>query len=173
MPGSLRTPNISTVPVKVTALQGLFDRQAIDDRAASSVDEPGALLHLADEFFVEQSLGLLMQGAVLRVSRAVDASADAKLTTVITSHCATRSSSLSTRRALRALAASCHQLKSTWRTHQAGGRCSQTIEALCSRSLAVAARLGIRYVHSRQCRPPFLRDRKRCEQSRRHSSRPR
>ena len=66
MLGLSPTPNISAVSVQVTTFEGLLDRQSIDDRATSSIHQPGPLLHLGDELLVEQALGLLVQRAVLQ-----------------------------------------------------------------------------------------------------------
>ena len=51
-------------PGEVTTLQGLNKIVAVDDLAARSVDEVGALLHAADQLLVEQALRVLVQWTV-------------------------------------------------------------------------------------------------------------
>lgn len=62
--GGLREPDITTVTGEVARLQGLGDILLDDNGATGSVDEVRALLHLADELLVEQTLGLLVERAV-------------------------------------------------------------------------------------------------------------
>lgn len=46
-------------------LQSLLDGIAVTNGASSSVDQPRTRLHLADEFFVEETTSLLVERAVL------------------------------------------------------------------------------------------------------------
>lgn len=46
-------------------LQSLLDGITVTNGAPSSVDQPRTRLHLADEFFVEETTSLLMKRAVL------------------------------------------------------------------------------------------------------------
>lgn len=60
----LGEPHIASVSAQLSGLEGRGDVLFDDDGAAGGVDEPGAGLHLADELFVEQAAGLLVQWAV-------------------------------------------------------------------------------------------------------------
>lgn len=60
----LGEPDVTAVAAEVAGLEGLGDVLLDDDRAAGGVDEPSAGLHLGDEVLVEQTAGLLVQGAV-------------------------------------------------------------------------------------------------------------
>lgn len=62
--GGLGEPDITTVAGEVTRLEGSGDILLDDDGATGGVDEVGTLLHLGDELLVEETLGLLVQGAV-------------------------------------------------------------------------------------------------------------
>lgn len=54
----------STITAQVTALESLRHVLLDYDGATGGVDQPAALLHLADELFVEEALGLLVERAV-------------------------------------------------------------------------------------------------------------
>jgi hypothetical protein len=60
----LGKPHITTIAGEVAGLESLCDILLDDNGTASGVDEIRALLHLADKFLVEETLGLLMQRAV-------------------------------------------------------------------------------------------------------------
>lgn len=60
----LGEPDVASVAGEVAGLDGLGDVLLDDNGATGSVDEVGALLHLGDELLVEETLGLLVQGAV-------------------------------------------------------------------------------------------------------------
>ena len=60
----LREPDITTITGEVTRLDGLGDILLDDNGATGGVDEVRALLHLADELLVEETLGLLVERAV-------------------------------------------------------------------------------------------------------------
>jgi hypothetical protein len=60
----LGEPDITTVSTEVTALESLGDILLHDDGTTGGVDEPGARLHLGNQFLVEQTLGLLVKRAV-------------------------------------------------------------------------------------------------------------
>lgn len=62
--GGLREPDVTTVASQVARLDGLGDILLDNDGTTSGVDEPRALLHLGDELLVEETTGLLVQGAV-------------------------------------------------------------------------------------------------------------
>lgn len=49
---------------KVSALEGLCDGIFVTDGTSSSVNEPGSLLEMREEFFVDEALRSLVQGAV-------------------------------------------------------------------------------------------------------------
>lgn len=49
---------------KMSRLQSLSHSILVDNGPAGGVHQPGSLLHLGDEFLVEESLGLLVEGAV-------------------------------------------------------------------------------------------------------------
>jgi hypothetical protein len=67
--GTEPTPDVSGIPVQLTAGESLRHVLCDADGASRRVDEPRAMPHPADEFLVEQTLGLLVQRAVLRVQR--------------------------------------------------------------------------------------------------------
>lgn len=60
----LGEPDITTVAAEVPRLEGIGDVLLDDDSATGSVDEPSTGLHLGDQVLVEQTTGLLVQGAV-------------------------------------------------------------------------------------------------------------
>lgn len=60
----LGEPDVTTVTGEVAGLEGSGDVLLNNDGATGSVDEVRALLHLGDEFLVEETLGLLVQRAV-------------------------------------------------------------------------------------------------------------
>lgn len=60
----LGEPDVTAVSAQVTALDGLGNILLDHDGTTSGVDEPCALLHLGDQFLVEEALGLLVQRAV-------------------------------------------------------------------------------------------------------------
>lgn len=60
----LGEPDITTISAEVTRLKSLSDVLLDDDSATSGVNEPSTGLHLRDEILVEQTAGLLVQGAV-------------------------------------------------------------------------------------------------------------
>lgn len=62
--GGLGEPDITTVAGEVAGLEGGGDVLLDDDGAAGGVDEVRALLHLGDEVRVEETLGLLVEGAI-------------------------------------------------------------------------------------------------------------
>jgi hypothetical protein len=62
--GGLGEPDITTVSAEVARLEGLGDILLDDDGATGGVDEPSTGLHLGDEVLVEETAGLLVQGAV-------------------------------------------------------------------------------------------------------------
>ena len=62
--GGLGEPDITTVTTEVTRLEGLSNILLNNDSTASGVDEPSTGLHLGDELLVEETAGLLVQGAV-------------------------------------------------------------------------------------------------------------
>ena len=62
--GGLGEPDITTITTEVTRLEGLSDILLDNDSTASGVDEPSTGLHLGDELLVEETAGLLVQGAV-------------------------------------------------------------------------------------------------------------
>jgi len=62
--GGLGEPDITTVSTEVARLEGLSDILLDNDGTASGVDEPSTGLHLRDEVLVEETAGLLVQGAV-------------------------------------------------------------------------------------------------------------
>jgi hypothetical protein len=62
--GGLGEPDVTTVATEVAGLEGLGDILLDDDGTAGSVDEPSTGLHLRDEVLVEETAGLLVQGAV-------------------------------------------------------------------------------------------------------------
>lgn len=55
----------SSVTSEMARLQSLLDGIAVTNGASSSVDQPRTRLHLADEFFVEETTSLLVERAVL------------------------------------------------------------------------------------------------------------
>lgn len=62
--GGLGEPDITTVSAEVARLEGLSDILLDNDGTASGVDEPSTGLHLRNEVLVEETAGLLVQGAV-------------------------------------------------------------------------------------------------------------
>lgn len=62
--GGLGEPDITTVATEVARLEGLSDILLDDDGTAGGVDEPSTGLHLRNEVLVEETAGLLVQGAV-------------------------------------------------------------------------------------------------------------
>lgn len=62
--GGLGEPDVTTVATEVAGLEGLGDILLDDDGTAGGVDEPSTGLHLRDEVLVEETAGLLVQGAV-------------------------------------------------------------------------------------------------------------
>lgn len=60
----LGEPDITTVATEVARLEGLGDILLDDDSTTGSVDQPGTRLHLGDQLLVEETTGLLVQGAV-------------------------------------------------------------------------------------------------------------
>jgi hypothetical protein len=60
----LGEPDITTVSAEVAGLKGLGNILLDDNSTASGVDEPSTGLHLGDEFFVEETASLLVEGAV-------------------------------------------------------------------------------------------------------------
>lgn len=54
----------SSVTSEMARLQSLLDGIAVTNGASSSVDQPRTRLHLADEFFVEETTSLLVERAV-------------------------------------------------------------------------------------------------------------
>jgi hypothetical protein len=62
--GGLREPDVTTVATEVAGLEGLGDILLDNDGTAGGVDEPSTGLHLRDEVLVEETAGLLVQGAV-------------------------------------------------------------------------------------------------------------
>ncbi len=58
-------PYIPSVPREVSALERLLHSFCIANGASSRVDEPRSFFHLADELLVEETMGLLVQRAVL------------------------------------------------------------------------------------------------------------
>lgn len=60
----LGEPDVTTVSAEVARLQSLGDVLLDDDSATGSVHEPSTGLHLGDEVLVEETAGLLVQGAV-------------------------------------------------------------------------------------------------------------
>lgn len=62
--GGLGEPDITTVAAEVARLEGLSNILLDNDGTAGSVDEPRTGLHLGDELLVEETAGLLVQGAV-------------------------------------------------------------------------------------------------------------
>jgi hypothetical protein len=62
--GGLGEPDITSVAAEVSGLEGLGDVLLDDDGTTGGVDEPRAGLHLRDKVLVEETAGLLVQGAV-------------------------------------------------------------------------------------------------------------
>ena len=62
----LREPHVAPVSAQVARLEGIGHVLFDDDGAARGVDEPGALLHLANEVLVEEAVGPLVERAVDR-----------------------------------------------------------------------------------------------------------
>lgn len=62
--GGLGEPDITTVSTEVARLEGLGDILLDNDGTTGGVDEPSTGLHLRDEVLVEETTGLLVQGAV-------------------------------------------------------------------------------------------------------------
>lgn len=62
--GGLGEPDITTVSTEVARLEGLSDILLDDDGTTGGVNEPSTGLHLRDEVLVEETAGLLVQGAV-------------------------------------------------------------------------------------------------------------
>jgi hypothetical protein len=60
----LGEPHIATVSAEVAALQGIGNILLDNNGTTGGVDEPRTLLHLGDEFLVEQTAGLLVERAV-------------------------------------------------------------------------------------------------------------
>jgi hypothetical protein len=61
----LNIPDVTPIAEELTAGEGVGDGLTLADGATGGVDEPGALLHLADELDVEEALGSFVEGAVL------------------------------------------------------------------------------------------------------------
>lgn len=62
--GGLGEPDVTTVATEVAGLESLSDIFLDNDSATGGVNEPSTGLHLSDEVLVEETTGLLVQGAV-------------------------------------------------------------------------------------------------------------
>lgn len=60
----LGEPDITTVSAEVAGLEGLGDILLNNNSTTSGVDQPSTGLHLGDELLVEETAGLLVEGAV-------------------------------------------------------------------------------------------------------------
>lgn len=60
----LHIPYIPSIPSDLARLERIGDRLGITDGASSGIDKPCAGLHLGDQFLVEQTFCLFVQGAV-------------------------------------------------------------------------------------------------------------